>query len=298
MHVCGISGLVGNNINSTLEVLKILEEYVGSKGYYQYSVSYGVDKETAKKGFGTGFMWMNKRGEISFIKANSLIKEFKFSINKKLEDAVLFIGHTRWYSKDTPVGNARFTHPFKDCNGKIFVVHNGGFANYRAEYERLKFEGHRFESECDNSIVDSELIPHLIEEELMEKEVNSETVIESIKHVMRKVKELSVNGKPGNFAVLIRGFPYLILAQERMTTGSRFKIWKSAEGILISTYKDIEEAREALETMPDLDIEKLVEMNKRLDRKLAELGYNAVRVLRPGEIALLSKYGDIETHYV
>lgn len=50
--------------------------------------------------------------------------------------------------------------------------------------------------------------------------------------------------------------------------------------------------------MPDLNIEKLVGINKRLDRKLAELGCNAVRVLRPGEIVLLSKYWDIETHYV
>ncbi|MHA1721873.1 MAG: hypothetical protein ACTSXW_02235 [Candidatus Baldrarchaeia archaeon] len=283
--MCGISGVIGNDINSTLEVLKILEEYVGSKGYYQYSVSHGVDKGTARKGFGTGFMWMNKRGKISFIKANSLIEELKFSIDEEFEDVVFFIGHTRWPSKETPVGSARFTHPFKDCNGKIFVVHNGGFANYRAEYERLKFEGHRFESEYDNLIVDSELIPHLIEEELMKKEVDSKTVIAIIKHVMRKIKELSVNGKPGNFAVLISGFPYLILAQEKMTTGSRFKIWRSAKGILISTYKDIEEAREALRTRPDLNIGKLVEMNKRLDRKLAELGYDVVRVLKLGEVA-------------
>lgn len=70
------------------------------------------------------------------------------------------------------------------------------------------------------------------------------------------------------------------------------------KSISFLTYKDIEEAREALKTMPDLNIEKLVGINKRLDRKLAELGCNAVRVLRPGEIVLLSKYWDIETHYV
>ncbi len=296
--MCGISGVIGEDLDCTLKILKILEEYVGSKGYYQYSISHNIDEETARKGFGTGFMWMIEKGETEYIKRNALIEDLEVSIKEKCRYFIFFVGHTRWPSKGSPIGKARFTHPFVDCNKNIFVVHNGGFANYKEEYKKLKLKGHRFESEHRDLVVDSELIPHLIEEQLKDKEINSRNVVASVRYVLGKMVELSVDGKPGNFIVLIRNFPYLILAQERMTSGSRFKIWKKNGKLLFSTYKDIKEAEDGLKTLPDLNIEKLVEMNKKLDETMAKLGYMPLRILKPGEIVLVSKNKEIKTYHV
>ncbi|OYT26162.1 MAG: hypothetical protein B6U95_07745 [Thermofilum sp. ex4484_82] len=296
--MCGISGIVGRDLDSVFLVLKILEKYVGSKGYFQYSISRNVDEKDAIKGFGTGFMWTNERRKIRRVKRNMLIEGFDSYIVERCYNFRFFVGHTRWPSKWAPIGDARFTHPFSDCTNNIFVVHNGGFANYVKEYKRLKSSGHRFESEYDDSIVDSEIIPHLIEEKLKDREIDKDNVVNSVRFTLRKLVELSADGKPGNFAVLINNFPYVVLAQEKMTSGSRFKIWRKNENILFSTYKTISEAKEGLQYQPDLNIDKFVEMNKRIDEKMEELGYKPFKIMNPGEVILISEDKKIETYYV
>ena len=296
--MCGISGIVGRDLDSVFLVLKILEKYVGSKGYFQYSISRNVDEKDAMKGFGTGFMWTNERRKVCRVKRNMLIEGFDSYIVERCYNFRFFVGHTRWPSKWAPIGDARFTHPFSDCTNNIFVVHNGGFANYVEEYKRLKSSGHRFESEYDGSIVDSELIPHLIEEKLKDREIDKDNVVNSVRFTLRKLVELSADGKPGNFAVLINNFPYVVLAQEKMTSGSRFKIWRKNENILFSTYKTISEAKEGLQYQPDLNIDKFVEMNKRIDEKMEELGYKLFKIMNPGEVILISEDKKIETYYV
>jgi glutamine---fructose-6-phosphate transaminase (isomerizing) len=71
----------------------------------------------------------------------------------------LGIGHTRWATHGAPTEcNA---HPHVDCSGELAVVHNGVIDNASALRLQLEARGHQFRSE-----VDTEVIPHLLEEHL------------------------------------------------------------------------------------------------------------------------------------
>jgi glucosamine--fructose-6-phosphate aminotransferase (isomerizing) len=69
------------------------------------------------------------------------------------------IGHTRWATHGPPTdANA---HPHSGCRGRVAIVHNGILENFQELKKRLKARGHTFRSQTD-----SEVIAHLLEEEL------------------------------------------------------------------------------------------------------------------------------------
>lgn len=86
------------------------------------------------------------------------------------------IGHTRWATHGAP--SRVNAHPHTDCEEKIAVVHNGiidNFAELKAELENL---GHTFRSKTD-----TEVISHLIEENLKHGLPFIEAVREAIKRL-------------------------------------------------------------------------------------------------------------------
>ncbi|WP_456420100.1 glutamine--fructose-6-phosphate transaminase (isomerizing) [Methanocaldococcus infernus] len=70
-------------------------------------------------------------------------------------------------------------HPHTDCSGKIAIVHNGIITNYMELKEELIKKGHKFKSETD-----SEVIAHLIEEELK----SCKDFKEAVRRALKKVK--------------------------------------------------------------------------------------------------------------
>lgn len=136
--MCGIVGYVGNRpvTSILLEGLKKLEY----RGYDSAGIVV----------LGRDLTLFKKQGKISALENEIL----KFTL-----DGQAGIGHTRWATHGAPSDiNA---HPHLDCTGKLAVAHNGIIENFLELKTALIQKGHLFRSETD-----TEVIPHLIEEEL------------------------------------------------------------------------------------------------------------------------------------
>jgi len=136
--MCGIIGYVGKRTDAgalVVEGLKRLE--------YRGYDSWGVACKTED-----GVVIRKDVGKISTVNAAEFLKP-----------CTLAMAHTRWATHGgvTPVN----AHPHVSCDGKIVVVLNGIIENYESLREELKAKGHQFVSTTD-----TEVIPHLIEEEL------------------------------------------------------------------------------------------------------------------------------------
>lgn len=87
------------------------------------------------------------------------------NLEKSLEDSpiegVCGIGHTRWATHGAP--SKLNSHPHFSSDGAISVVHNGIIENYAELRDELAALGHTFLSETD-----TEVVPHLIEQSLMD----------------------------------------------------------------------------------------------------------------------------------
>jgi glucosamine--fructose-6-phosphate aminotransferase (isomerizing) len=86
------------------------------------------------------------------------------------------VGHTRWATHGAPMMvNA---HPHTDCEGRVAVIHNGVIENFLELKEELINKGHTFASRTD-----TEVIPHLIEEEMKGGIELGEAVLKSLRRL-------------------------------------------------------------------------------------------------------------------
>ncbi|MDD4319765.1 MAG: glutamine--fructose-6-phosphate transaminase (isomerizing) [Candidatus Peribacteraceae bacterium] len=136
--MCGIFGYVGSRRDAgtlVVEGLKNLEY----RGYDSWGMAYKPN----------GSIVVRKDiGKISDVRS----EDFGAPCS-------LAIAHTRWATHGGVTQcNA---HPHLSCDGKIAVVHNGIVENYGPLRDALKTKGHTFLSQTD-----TEIIPHLIEEEM------------------------------------------------------------------------------------------------------------------------------------
>ncbi|MDZ4227825.1 MAG: glutamine--fructose-6-phosphate transaminase (isomerizing) [Candidatus Levybacteria bacterium] len=134
--MCGIFGYVGHQNNAAdivLEGLKLLEY----RGYDSWGIAVKLGKKLA---------YEKHIGKIGDAKIN-------------LPQSTLGIGHTRWATHGGVT--EKNAHPHLDCTKTIAVVHNGIVENFQELKAELIKKGHKFISETD-----TEVIPHLVEENL------------------------------------------------------------------------------------------------------------------------------------
>ncbi|MBA2849916.1 glucosamine--fructose-6-phosphate aminotransferase (isomerizing) [Methanococcus maripaludis] len=176
--MCGIIGYIGNERASKilLNGLKRLEY----RGYDSCGIATIDNAIKLKKNTG---------------------KVLEVSKKENFEDMPGFIGigHSRWATHGGITKNN--AHPHYDCSEKICIAHNGIISNYKELKELLISKGHIFKSETD-----TEVIPHLIEEELKDfKEITEKTYINAIQNTIKKLN--------GTYALLIlnQDFPEMLV---------------------------------------------------------------------------------------
>ena len=86
------------------------------------------------------------------------------------------IAHLRWATHGEPT--ERNAHPHSDCNGDIWLIHNGIIENYRELKVSLIEKGHTFASDSD-----TEVLAHLIEEHLKNEKDFEQAVFATLNEV-------------------------------------------------------------------------------------------------------------------
>ncbi len=165
--MCGIVGYIGVQEASSVlvDALKKLEY----RGYDSSGVA------MAKSG---------KEGHSLVVeKAKGYIAELESKI--KPSGSRAGISHTRWATHGIP--NEINAHPHVDGSSSIAVVHNGIIDNHLALKEELRKKGHEFKSQTD-----SEVIPHLIEDEYSG---NGGDLFEAVREVAKRLE--------GSFAIIV-----------------------------------------------------------------------------------------------
>jgi glutamine---fructose-6-phosphate transaminase (isomerizing) len=161
--MCGIVGYVGPKdvVSVILEGLRRLEY----RGYDSAGIAVG----SAGRG-------------LELRRASGKLRNLEEVILQHPLQGTYGIGHTRWATHGRP--SEENAHPHRDCTGRIVVVHNGIVENYLELKRELAEEGHTFVTETD-----TEIVAHLIEQELGSAESSGKTMLlaEGVRRAARRL---------------------------------------------------------------------------------------------------------------
>lgn len=114
------------------------------------------------------------------------------------------IAHLRWATHGEPT--ERNAHPHADCDGELWLVHNGIIENFKELKEKLIKLGHAFRSDSD-----TEVLAHLVEEHL-KKEKNFEKAAFKALNDVRGTYGIALQykGEPDKLIAARMGSPIVI----------------------------------------------------------------------------------------
>ena len=182
--MCGIVGYIGTQAASgiLLEGLRKLEY----RGYDSAGIATVLD------------------GEIHCVRAKGKLRNLEEKLAGEENLSRTGIAHTRWATHGKP--EEYNAHPHMDTNQRIAVIQNGIIENYRELREALKSRGCEFRSQTD-----TEVIPHLIAEELTKTEQSAEfPLLEAVRVVVKQLQ--------GAFAIAVISADYpdeIIVARQQ-----------------------------------------------------------------------------------
>ncbi len=168
--MCGIVGYIGTQAASgiLLEGLRKLEY----RGYDSAGIATVLE------------------GEIHCVRAKGKLINLEEKLAGEDNPARIGIAHTRWATHGKP--EEYNAHPHMDTAKRIAVIQNGIIENYRELREELKSRGCEFRSDTD-----TEVIPHLIAEQLVDSDTS---LLEAVRLVVNRLK--------GAFAIAVISADY------------------------------------------------------------------------------------------
>ena len=182
--MCGIVGYVGDRdaTNFLLEGLRRLEY----RGYDSAGVA------------------LLKDGNLDVCKAGGRIQNLADLLDEKPLAGNSGIGHTRWATHGPATDEN--AHPHVGGSKVVAIVHNGVIENYQGLKDKLISQGQDFASATD-----SEVIAHLIAQELKKVEVTNakdeyEPLVEAVRRTVAQLR-----GTYG-LVILFRDFPEVLIA--------------------------------------------------------------------------------------
>jgi len=189
--VCGIFGYIGER--------DVVEVLVAGLKRLQY------------RGYDSCGIAVLDGNELAIVKEAGRIERLEQILSRYTFQAKVGIAHTRWATHGTPTpANA---HPHIDCQGSVSIVHNGVIDNFLPLRESLLQRGHILRSETD-----TEVIAHLIEEELEKLKDFDDKAFAFLHAVRNAVRQLKGSyaiaclweGAPGVIVAARQGSPLLI----------------------------------------------------------------------------------------
>ncbi|MBN2644550.1 MAG: glutamine--fructose-6-phosphate transaminase (isomerizing) [Desulfuromonadaceae bacterium] len=160
--MCGIVGYIGEQraVDIVLDGLRRLEY----------------------RGYDSAGIASLEQGQLVTVRAESKLINLEQELRKQPLHGSLAIGHTRWATHGKP--SQANAHPHKA--GSFVVVHNGIIENYLALKQQLQQQGHNFRSQTD-----SEIIAHLIEQQVKEGAAFEQAVRQAL-HQLRGAYAIAV----------------------------------------------------------------------------------------------------------
>ena len=195
--MCGIFGVITNR--NDISIGKIALDGIKRLEYRGYD-SCGIVAQHDSK-----ICVRKDAGKIDDIQKKINLAEFP-------NGSKLALAHTRWATHGAPTKEN--SHPHLDCTGKIAVVHNGIIDNFIELREELTSRGHIFKSDTD-----TEVIPHLIEEQMRANSDFKTAVIKVLKQCKGAYGiAICHSDEPDSFIVARRESPIVIGIEEGTTT--------------------------------------------------------------------------------
>jgi glucosamine--fructose-6-phosphate aminotransferase (isomerizing) len=114
------------------------------------------------------------------------------------------IAHLRWATHGEPT--ERNAHPHADCEGELWLVHNGIIENFKELKEKLAKAGHTFRSDSD-----TEVLAHLVEEHLKKEKNFEKAALKALNDVRGTYGiALQYKGEPDKLIAARMGSPIVI----------------------------------------------------------------------------------------
>lgn len=132
------------------------------------------------RGYDSAGLVVIDKNRAKFFKEKGRVAALKGKIAGQDLSGSLGIAHTRWATHGEP--SERNAHPQCDCQGKIFVVHNGIIENYQALKDQLIQEGHKFASDTD-----TEVLAHLIEKQVTSDKEQVTSLAQAVREALKKI---------------------------------------------------------------------------------------------------------------